>query len=81
MWVGITRIWESDLYHCNRSLDTMSYTNRRKKIRTKEAQYCKLMRKSFEVAVKDRERSNSYNDEAMNLKKEINLLKNGIQNK
>jgi hypothetical protein len=39
------------------------------------------MRKSFEVAVKDRERSNSYNDEAMNLKKEINLLKNGIQNK
>lgn len=49
-----------------------------KELQDKEALYCKLMRQAFEVALKDREKSNALNNQALELKKEIEILRSKI---
>lgn len=46
-----------------------------KDISKKEETYCSMMRKSFRIAPKDRERSNDILKKAAQLKEEIALLK------
>lgn len=41
----------------------------------KEKEYCSMMRKSFEIAVKDRDKSEAILKKAARLKEEIKLLK------
>lgn len=49
-----------------------------KEIQDKEKEYCELMREAYEVALKDRDKSNELNYRAHELKKEIVRLRKEI---
>ena len=56
----------------------MTYQTKIELIRTKEAEFCKLMKKSFEIAPINREKSDKFNHEALLLKEEILELKETV---
>ncbi|MGB5981766.1 MAG: hypothetical protein WBG46_06445 [Nonlabens sp.] len=53
----------------------MPYQATKEKLRIKENEYCKLMKKSYEIALKCRETSDKINNKALLLKDEIEGLK------
>ncbi len=53
----------------------MGYTEAQEKIRTLEKKYSELMKRSFQTAAKCRNAADGINSRALEIKKELDLLK------
>jgi hypothetical protein len=53
----------------------MSYTEAQDRIRLLEKEYCELMKRSFDMAAKDRPSADALNEKALGIKKELDALK------